>query len=358
MSDLEKSLNNPDEARRLYAVQDLEEDSEANLARALLDRLMVEDSVAVRAAIAFRLKTISCQKIYPWLFELFRSSDAFFRNAAVGIFASGSDEAAEFLSRRSGDADREVRKLVLDALFEIGTEKSVIVMRQALNDTSANVQVAAAEYLGRLKDIESSVDLISLLKRQPAPMLLMAVLDALAHLEDREAAAAALDILAPDRNYYQIGRFSLLQVLDLLALSGRGPEMLAMIDSLSDQHLFTEDLIRAISTYFRNEDSSNHEEGLLHRVVTLMTNPELDLGHKFLSAQILIDFGADRLDRQILFDLGKNFLDGEQTAPIGVELIAASKHQDARNVLENFAVETKEMELKIICKALLEPENL
>ena len=353
MADLEQKINNPDEAQRLYAVQDAESDDVTSLARILLNRLVKEPSATVRAAIAFRLKTMAFPGIYPQLFDLFRSADAYLRNAAVGIFAMGGDQASEFLSRHANDTDREVRKLILDALFEIGTDAARASIRKALLDPAVNVQVTAVEYLGQLEDIDSGRQMVDLLRKNPEPMLIMAVLDALSHLRGHDVITLALDSLAPDRDYSGIDALYLPQAMELLAICGQGPEMIQVMIALRDYALYADNLIRAASFYLNNQGKENVKEPLLAKLITLLVDESVDEEQKFMAGRMLVVHGPNRIKPEALFTLGERLLGRDVLTPVGLDLIAVSGHQDAVDRLKAFAKASRDPSLVVICQEIL-----
>jgi HEAT repeat protein len=150
MENLIKALNSEDEVERIYAAQDIAESEKPELAEFLLKRLSLEESQAVKDAIIFALGNLSCSRIYPMIFRLFRSPDAYLRNAAIGIFGSEGKNAVSFLASHLNHSDREVRKLILDALFATGVPDAARAIRKCLYDSSLNVRITAAEYLGRM----------------------------------------------------------------------------------------------------------------------------------------------------------------------------------------------------------------
>ncbi|MFH1135608.1 MAG: HEAT repeat domain-containing protein [Pseudomonadota bacterium] len=353
MAYLELEINSPDEARRLYAVQDAESDDALLLARTFLDRLVKESSAAVRAAIAFRLKTMDATSVYPEIFHLFRSPDAYLRNAAVEIFGAGGERASDFLGRRAGDADREVRKFILDALIEIGDDQARETIRQALQDPAINVQVTAVEYLGQLEDGDAAPLMVELLRTNPEPMLTLAVLDALTHPRRRDVIAKALKTLAPDSDYSRIDDLYLPQILELLAISGQGPEMIQVMIALPDQALYAENLVRAASYYFETPGSEIVNYQLAAKLMALVVDESVDAEQQFLAGRMLAAHGPGRMEPEALFTLGERLAEVVATAPVGLELIAASGHQGSRERLKAFALASTDRMLVEICREIL-----
>jgi HEAT repeat protein len=195
---LTKGLTSADEGERLYAVEDI---TEANLPQSvpyLAAVLKTEDSQVVRDALLFALKKLDCSHAYPLIFNLFRSEDAYLRNAAVSIFGAGGADAVAFLASRLDEADREMRKLVLDALMGTGLPDARPAIRAGLHDTAPNVRITAVEYLGRLRDAESVGEMLALFRTGPEPMLGVSIIEALLSIGDISAVKAVISLLMPE----------------------------------------------------------------------------------------------------------------------------------------------------------------
>ena len=78
----------------------------------------------------FALKKLDCSSAYSLIFDLFRSEDAYLRNAAVSIFGAGGDDAVA-LSLPPAWMRRTVRcaNWSLDALMETGLPDARLAIR-------------------------------------------------------------------------------------------------------------------------------------------------------------------------------------------------------------------------------------
>lgn len=189
-------IDSPDEAVRLEAVAEAAELSAAgapDMARALIARLHVETSQAVREALVFALQRCLTPDAYGALFSLFHEDDAFLRNAAMTIFGKGDDETVAFLMERVMHSDREVRKLILDSMMFIGSAEAVQGIRAALYDPAPNVRITAADYLGRLNDVESVDVLLEMFCNDREPMLRMTILNGVASMQSPVAARKLME---------------------------------------------------------------------------------------------------------------------------------------------------------------------
>ena len=205
VEELRKKLNHPDEAERIYAVHDIMDNNITELLPDLVEKLVTEESIAVKNAIVEALKNMDISSIYEILFELFSSPDAYLRNAAVEIFASSLDKegAVAFLASKLDHANKEVRKLILDSLVEIGTLSAIMAIRASLYDSSKNVQITAAEYLGKLKDKESLQELIELFKKDSEPMLRVSILHALREIKEGFKIKDIIKMVLPEKKGYR-----------------------------------------------------------------------------------------------------------------------------------------------------------
>ena len=112
------------------------------------------------------------------------------------IFGNGDDATVAFLMEQVMHSDREVRKLILDALMQIGTPAAVQGIRTALYDPAPNVRITAADYLGRLNDVDSVDVLLEMFCNDREPMLRMTILSGVASMASPVAARKLMDFQA------------------------------------------------------------------------------------------------------------------------------------------------------------------
>ncbi|QTA88034.1 HEAT repeat domain-containing protein [Desulfonema magnum] len=246
MNELLKALNSFEEVERIYAAQDIAETKRPDMTVYLLNRLLLEESHAVRDAIVFALKNLPCSEIYDMLFKLFHSPDAYLRNAAIGIFGSEGNEALAFLISYMDHADGEVRKLILDALFATSVPRAIEAIRQAIDDSFVNVQITAVEYLGHLEDNESADKMIKLFQKKTEPMLRIAILEFFYMVGSKTDIMKIFSFLAPDDNFNSIDPLYLPQLINLSAKSGDADMICKILDSITHIEIYAEDIIHAI----------------------------------------------------------------------------------------------------------------
>jgi len=245
VEELRKKLNHPDEAERIYAVHDIMDNNITELLPDLVKKLVTEESIAVKNAIVEALKNMDISSIYEILFELFSSPDAYLRNAAVEIFASSSDKegVVAFLASKLDHANKEVRKLILDSLVEIGTPSAVMAIRASLYDSSKNVQITAAEYLGKLKDKESLPELIELFKKDSEPMLRVSILHALKEIKEGFKIKDIIKMVLPEKKVTEENIIFLPELMKLVADLGEKDDIMYLLEIVKYDSAYAYDLI-------------------------------------------------------------------------------------------------------------------
>lgn len=279
MNELAEALNSPDEVDRIYAAQDIAETENPELAVHLISRLPIEESHAVRDAIVFALKNLPCSKIYTNLFELFSSPDPYLRNATIDIFGSKGNDSVNFLRSNMNHADREVRKLILDALFATGVPDALRAMRDGLSDPSVNVQITAVEYLGRLEDRKSVEEMLELFRDETEPMLRLAILEALCLIECRKTDIEDfISILAPYGDFTLMPQLYIPQMIRLSSKTGDSYILCNIVNTISDINIYAEDIIYAIEQADQKFKGFCKEECVLEiteKIMELTDNNEL-----------------------------------------------------------------------------------
>jgi len=245
VEELRKKLNHSDEAERIYAVHDIMDNNITELLPDLVKKLVTEESIAVKNAIVEALKNMDISSIYEILFELFSSPDAYLRNAAVEIFASSLDKegVVAFLASKLDHADKEVRKLILDSLVEIGTLSAIMAIRASLYDSSKNVQITAAEYLGKLKDKESLQELIELFKKDSEPMLRVSILHALREIKEGFKIKDIIKMVLPEKKVTEENIIFLPELMKLVADLGEKDDIIYLLEIVKYDSAYAYDLI-------------------------------------------------------------------------------------------------------------------
>lgn len=244
---LRERLKNPDEAERLRTVNEvLSSEHQPGVSVQLVLQLERETSQVVREAIVFTLQKNPQPECFESLFTLFRSDDAYLRNAAMTIFGLCGQGSLDFLERQLISADREVRKLILDACVQIGTPEAVKTIRSALYDPAVNVRITAADYLGQLRDVESTDLLLRLFVDDDEPMFRVSVLESLSVMGDRKTCSKVLDF-STNATFSREDEALFLPVLLRIAGNCNSLDVLAkLLMHLPSLRLYAEDVIVAL----------------------------------------------------------------------------------------------------------------
>lgn len=176
---LKNNLKNPDEAERIYAVEDVLAEKDESLFPVLVEHMHRENSRLVRELIVEAFKVMDITGQFPEIAKYFESSDAYIRNCAIEIFGSKGEDAVAYLTSIMDHSNKEVRKLVLDSLVATSSKYSIPALRAALNDKAPNVMITAVEYLGKIYDEESLEDIISIFEKTDEAMVRMSCLETL-----------------------------------------------------------------------------------------------------------------------------------------------------------------------------------
>ncbi|MDF2953970.1 MAG: HEAT repeat [Thermodesulfobacterium sp.] len=245
VEELRKKLNHPDEAERIYTVHDIMDNNITELLPDLVEKLVTDESIAVKDAIVEALKNMNISSIYERLFELFSSPDAYLRNAAVEIFASSSDKegAVAFLASKLDHSNKEVRKLILDSLVGLGTPSALMAIRASLYDSSKNVQITAVEYLGKLRDKESLPELIELFKKDPEPMLRVSILHALREIKEGFKVKDIIKMVLPEKKVTEENIIFLPELMKLVADLGEKDDIIYLLEIVKYDPAYAYDLI-------------------------------------------------------------------------------------------------------------------
>lgn len=334
LATLRQRLKSEDEGERLLAVNEALADSPFNgLSVLLVQQLPLETSQMVREAIVFTLQKLRSPECFPDLFTLFRSDDAFLRNATMTIFGECSETAVDFLEQQLISADREVRKLILDACVLIASPAAVRIIRNALYDPAVNVRITAADYLGRLRDTESAELLLHMFHEDTEPMFRVSVLESLSAMNEPHICQTVLTsyIATP-----QVPEDEALFLPILLRIAGNcnNTEIMArLLMHLPSLQLYAEDVILAVQNMQGVVDAhAEHDAnyGIIIRVLREVLegrNIRSDLRYAALTTlaaigqdvhtivtESLINSFEDTDFRELVADF-KNLMQGSHAAP-------------------------------------------
>ncbi len=289
--ELIQALNSEDESHRLYAVEDILDSSYIDLALNLVERLKIETSPIVKNSIISVLQKMNCVAAYQKIFDFFSSEDPFLRNSAVTLFSSYGEEGLHFLVSYIDHADKEVRKLILDALVEMAflspelKSQVLDVFHASLHDPAINVVITAVEYITKLEEKASLEELIELYKKTNEPMLKVAILDFFLKVGDLQDLELIYELVFEKEG---VDPLYLSQAIKLCGKLGNQEKLLELIHSLEDLSYYSEDILFAL-------DSLNKRVGLekdmffeIIKKISQQKNLKEDL--KFTCVKLLLSF--------------------------------------------------------------------
>lgn len=344
-----QALNSPEEEKRLYAVQDLME-YDRDIAKPLLERLTVETSQLVRDAIVFTLKKINIQDSFFRIFNLFLHSDAYLRNAAVDIFGAQKEEAIAYLTSQLDHSDREVRKLILDALYIIGSPEAVMAIRAGLYDPAVNVRITAVGYLGQLADRESTAEMISLLAREKEPMLKAAILESLPVMADENDIQSALAIIIPGGDISCLDPVFLPQVIRMTGRTGDLKFLCRVLENVEDIGTYGDDILQAIGRIKSRIPDLFHHQQILEKIYRIIEEPAVAERVRYSAIELLLSNGIRELEQ--LDRLGGKLISEPKMVQGGVRLLHASGSEEGRTVIINLMKATDDKHLLAFCEEL------
>ena len=351
---LVEKICSDDEAERMFAVEDILDQHLDGFAVHLLERLMIEHSPAVRDTIVCALREMANEEIYEKLFQLFQSTDAFLRNAAVDIFGAGGEHAVSFLAMHLDHANREIRKLILDSMFQTGTESAKLAIRASLHDSDLNVKITAIEYIGRLEDRSSVEDMLRTFETEENPMVRSSILESLSLIGNGEQIREILEILAPDGDFSGVDPIYIPEILDLVSKTGNLKDVRAVMEDINDTRLYAGVILKAAGIVTKRIIVLSELGWLTKIISSIALCPEIDENERYDAVTGLLDGEFGSLKEEILFDMGVGLAAEKRMQPAAVLILAKCGLHKSRNLIEKIRDETDNRELSIFCGEVLE----
>jgi HEAT repeat protein len=242
-----------------------------------------------------------------------------------------------------------VRKLILDALFEIGTPDAMLAIRAYMYDESLNVKITAVEYLGRLGDGDSASDMIDLFGRESEPMLLATVLESLGNMSAGPAIKRIIETLAPGGDIKQAPPLYLPQLLRLVAKVGDREDVTGVLSSVDNTILYAEDFMNAVDEAGRRFSNLTRARPIQERIIAILSDREVPGEIRIVAAEKLAALaGEGDAMRGILYELGLELIAQPAMTLAGVRLLAASARPEAAGIIQGVIDRTKDDELRVL----------
>ena len=176
-------LNSSKREDRIRVIDAIGEQKLISLISPLIDHLEKETDRAIKEKIVMVFNRLISYVDADCIGKMIKSEDPFTRNYAVETMKKADDSIIPILAKLAVDNDHDIRKLVIDALTTRDTPEVRVLLRAKLKDSDPNVVYTAVEYLGILKDENSSILIENLaLNSNNNPMLVCTCLEALAKI--------------------------------------------------------------------------------------------------------------------------------------------------------------------------------
>jgi len=176
-------LESDDREKRIAAIETVQEQRSFQDLDFLIDHLEREPERAIKEKIVMVLDDMLPEAEATTIGRMIGAEDAFTRNCAVEAMKQAGDRVDPILAILAADDNRDVRKFAIDALTTRDTPVIRQVLRERLSDPDPNVVYTAVDYLGALKDVDSSsaIELLAL-NSGDNPMLFCSCLESLAKI--------------------------------------------------------------------------------------------------------------------------------------------------------------------------------
>ncbi len=204
------NLNDTDASKRRSAAEALAEGDERviyPLIKALRDDNFGVQDAAMRSLMEIRNES-TVYMVLPLLRE-----DSFLRNTALIILKEMGKIAVPLFRIMTKDQDDDVRKFVLDLIYEIQyCDYPEDIIEMLISDANANVRASAAKALGMLQHRDAITQLIHALKDEE--WVCFSALEALTEFKDEKSVPPIIDLL---NSSSETVRFAAIEALGKIA---------------------------------------------------------------------------------------------------------------------------------------------
>ncbi|MCR4399277.1 MAG: HEAT repeat domain-containing protein [Syntrophomonadaceae bacterium] len=275
LQELIRRLRDPDEDERAFAAEDIGYDLVYEAVPFMVERLEVEPSRFVREAIVGSLRLMPGPAVVNAVVPLLRSQDAFVRNAGIDLLAHQGPDSLPALAVMLHDADKDVRKMALDALFLLEMEGAVPVIMEALEDPDLNVVITAVEYLGRLEATAAAPAVNRVLATHTNLLLRCACLEALAVIGDMESKELVASLYPSFTAASPLEQYSLTKFLARCGNCLHLPLLISLIEERGTA--MAKEVINALQGIFRRSPAEVLPPDLLAALSAYIDSPLNDI---------------------------------------------------------------------------------
>jgi HEAT repeat protein len=265
-----EKLDDPDEAERTYAAEDIGYLNAPEGVPALVERLGHERSRTVCDAIFQALIRIDAGAAIEGCIGLLADDNPHIRNHAVEALRAKGDAPIPFLKAVMRDGDKDLRKLVLDVLSGVNAAGADAIYESALCDRDPNVIITAVENLGVTRAPQFRRRIEELLLTGSHPMLTGACLEALGGIGN-ELSLASIRLRFPDLG--KVPGFLLASCLKAIGALGTAADFMEVAGLLAvcERHL-RPTVLSALMAIHQRHPSQTNDEHLLPVLRAMIEN--------------------------------------------------------------------------------------
>lgn len=340
-------LKNPDEAERIYVVEDVLSEKNSELYPVLVEHLYHEDSRLVRELIVEAFKVLDITPYFKEISKYFESSDAFIRNCAIDIFGSKGEDSVAFLTSIMDHSNKEVRKLVLDSLVATSSKYSIPALRAALKDKAPNVMMTAIEYLGKIYDEASLEDIMDIFEHTQEPMIKIACLETLVIMAQQTTVDRVLAVVG-GKNMDSLYKPT---VLRLVGEKGSTRHLDFLLSFLNNRNtIFFREIGNAVLKILSRNDIHHLDDEYTKFILNNLNNHNGDSDERLTFLYIVSNLdlpGKEAIYEELASDANENI------AMTAIEHLAKTNRQKAVKITET-KLKLSEGEYRVMLANLLE----
>ena len=314
--------------------------------------LLVEDRrEIVREMVVDVLKRLKDPNLPEKIAALLHAQDAFVRNSAASILARQWDWSKEALVESLKDKDKNVRKLAIDALYEVGDPSTVDFISIALDDEDVNNVIAAVEYIGDLGGHGYAEKILQILSRAEDQFLICSCLEALAKIGDPQCLH---EVEKRFSSPLSMEDFMLMPYLRLLAKFSQ-PQHLGVLLEIAEAKLNIayKEIIDSMALFINRNKSSlkEHEKKQIHTFLTQAISKNIPSANKYEIVSLIGRLGAENLSDEVRTYLQS---DDPMIRLGAIEVIGTLKMTDFEADLQALLEKEKDEDLRLAAIFTLE----
>jgi HEAT repeat protein len=258
---------------------------------------------------------------------LYDEDNAGLRNAAAEILVKLGSAVLPVLTEAADSPDPDVRKFILDILGDIGDRQATpLLLRLLQNDAAINVRAAAAENLGKIRDVRAVPVMVNALST-PDLLVQFSLLDALGRI----------GCAIPVADLVSLGEDRLLRkpLFDALGRIGDETAIPPLLAGLHDPMRTVREaailaLVNLVSRCGEKVLAGQFSATALEGVVTLLASPSLPVQR---AALVILGRHGERAHAVLL----ASFLDDDQLADDVAAILAARGHDSVADLTADWS---------------------